>query len=82
MALTRVEVFNRYLDGGRIELDNNTVERAILPLTIMHKNPLFAGSDGGGLTWTTIATLLATRRLNDINPHAWLPQTLERIAQS
>jgi hypothetical protein len=31
-------------------------ERAIRPQTITRKNALFAGSDGGGTTWATIAT--------------------------
>ena len=38
------------------------------------------GSDGGGRTWATIATLLATARLNGIDPQAWLSTTLQRIA--
>jgi hypothetical protein len=58
----------------------NTVERAIRPQTITRKNALFAGSDGGGRTWATIATLLATARLNGIDPQAWLSTTLESIA--
>lgn len=46
----------------------------------MRKNSLFAGSDGGGRTWATIATLLQTARINNVDPQAWLTQTLERIA--
>jgi hypothetical protein len=64
----------------RIELDSNIVERAIRPQTITRKNSLFAGSDGGGRTWATIATLLQTCKMNDVDPVAWLTQTLERIA--
>ena len=36
------------LDDGRLELDTNTVERAIRPIALGRKNSLFAGSDGGG----------------------------------
>jgi transposase len=53
-------------------------ERAI---TITRKNALFAGSHGGGRSWATIATLLQTAKMNDVDPNAWLTQTLERIAQ-
>jgi len=56
------------------------VERAIRPQTITRKNALFAGSEAGGSTWATIASLLATARLNNVDPNAWLTQTLERIA--
>jgi hypothetical protein len=45
------------------------------------KNALFAGGHGSGRTWATIATLLQTAKMNDVDPHAWLTQTLERIAQ-
>lgn len=79
-ALGRRTALERFLADGRIELDSNTVERAIRPQTITRKNALFAGSDGGGRTWATIATLLATAKMNQVDPHAWLAQTLERIA--
>ncbi|WP_248633673.1 transposase domain-containing protein, partial [Cereibacter changlensis] len=49
-------------------------------MTITRKNSLFAGSDGGGRTWATIATLLQTCKMNSVDPAAWLSQTLERIA--
>jgi len=42
-ALTRWEGLTRFLDDGRIELDSNTVERAIRPLALNRKNALFAG---------------------------------------
>jgi transposase len=79
-SLSRKTEFRRFLEDGRVELDNNMVERAIRPITITRKNALFAGSEAGGDTWATIASLLATARLNDVNPNAWLTQTLERIA--
>ena len=80
-GLTRTAEFGRFLEDGCIELDNNSVERAIRPQTITRKNALFAGSEAGGHTWATIASLLATARLNDVDPNAWLTQALERIAQ-
>jgi hypothetical protein len=79
-ATSRREILGRFLLDGRIEIDSNIVERAIRPQTITRKNALFAGSDGGGRTWATIATLLQTAKMNDVDPLAWLAQTLERIA--
>lgn len=79
-GLSRKAEFRRFLEDGRVDLDNNSVERAIRPQTITRKNSLFAGSEAGGQTWATIASLLATARLNDVDPNAWLAQTLERIA--
>ena len=37
----------RFLADGRLDIDNNPVERAIRPQTITRKNALFAGSEGG-----------------------------------
>jgi transposase len=71
----------RFLSDGCIEIDSNTVERVIRPQTITRKNALFAGSQAGGRIWAIIATLLQTAKMNDVNPHAWFTQTLERIAQ-
>jgi transposase len=48
--------------------------------SITRKNSLFAGSDGGGRTWATIATLLQTAKMNNVDPLAWLTLTLTRIA--
>ncbi|MBX4991095.1 transposase [Rhizobium binae] len=80
-ALTRREALERFLTDGRIEIDSNIVERAIRPQTITRKNSLFAGSEGGGRTWATVATLLQTAKMNGVDPLDWLSQTLTRIAQ-
>jgi transposase len=79
-AAARRAALERFLSNGRIEIDSNIVERAIRPQTITRKNSLFAGSEGGGKTWATIATLLQTAKMNNVDPLAWLTQTLERIA--
>ncbi len=79
-ARSRRESLERFLHDGRLDIDSNAVERAIRPQTITRKNALFAGSDGGGKTWATIATLLQTAKMNDVDPFAWLAQTLQRIA--
>jgi len=69
-TLTRWEGLARFLDDGRIDLDNNTVERSIRPLALGRKNALFAGSDEGGDNWAVIATLIENCKLSAINPHA------------
>lgn len=61
-ATSRRKVLECFLTDGRVEIDSNIVERAMRPQTITRKNALFAGSDGGGRTWATIATLLETRK--------------------
>lgn len=75
----RWEGLCRFLDDGRIEIDTNTVERSIRPIALNRKNALFAGSDEGGTNWAIIASLIETAKLNGINPHAWLADTLTRL---
>jgi transposase len=79
-ALARWSALCRFLDDGRIELDNNTVERAIRPIALGRKNHLFAGSDGGAARWATVASLLATAKLNSVEPFAYLKDVLERLS--
>jgi len=79
-ALKRWDGLIRFLDDGRIDLDNNAVERAIRPLALNRKNALFAGSDEGGDNWAVIATLIENCKLIGINPHTWLTATLTSLA--
>jgi hypothetical protein len=69
----------RFIEDGRIELDNNAVERSIRPITLNRKNALFAGSDGGAEHWAIIASLIETCKLNDVDPLAYLTDALTRI---
>lgn len=79
-ALTRWDGLSRFLNDGRVDLDSNAVERSIRPLALNRKNALFAGSDEGGDNWAVIATLIENCKLSGINPHTWLTQTLEKLA--
>jgi transposase len=68
-----------FLDDGRVELDNNTVERTIRPIALNRKNALFAGHDEGARNWALIASLIETCKLNNVNPHAYLTTTLKAL---
>jgi transposase len=78
--LTRWPAFTRFLDDGRICLSNNAAERALRGIALGRRAWLFAGSDRGGERAAAIYTLIATAKLNDINPQAWLANVLARIA--
>jgi transposase len=69
-----------FLDDGRVEMDTNLVENQIRPLTLTRKNALFAGHDEGGRSWSRLASLIATCKLNSVDPYAWMKATLEAIA--
>ena len=79
-TLTRWDNLCRFLDDGRIELDTNTVERAIRPVALGRKNHLFAGSDGGANRWATVCSLITTAKLNNVEPFAYLKDVLERMS--
>lgn len=68
-----------FLDDGRIDIDTNSVERSIRPIALNRKNALFAGSDEGGANWAIVASLIETCKLNGVNPHAWLADTLTKL---
>jgi transposase len=78
-ALSRWPALCRFLEDGRIELDTNTVERAIRPITLGRKNHLFAGSDGGAQRWATVCSLITTAKLNGVEPYAYLKDVLDRM---
>jgi len=70
-----------FLQDGRVEMDSNPVENSIRPMALQRKNSLFAGHDEGGRNWARLASLIATCRLNGVEPFAWLKATLTAIAQ-
>ena len=78
-ALSRWEGLTRFLDDGRIEIDNNVVERSIRGIALNRKNALFAGSDGGADHWAVVASLVETCKLNGVEPLAYLADILTRI---
>jgi transposase len=79
--LKRWSAFTRFLDDGRICLSNNAAERALRPIALGRRAWLFAGSDRGGERAAAIYTLIATAKLNGIDPQAWLADVLRRIAE-
>jgi transposase len=80
-ALALWDALARYLDDGRIELDNMIAERALRPVAIGRRNYLFAGSDAGGRRAAILYTLIGTARLNGLDPEAYLRYVLARISE-
>ena len=78
-TLSRWQGLCLLLDDGRIEIDNNVVERTIRPLALTRKNALFAGSDGGAEHWAVIASLIETCKLIGVEPYRYLADVITRI---
>lgn len=67
------------LPSSSIDLSNNAAERALRGIALGRKAWLFAGSDRGGDRAAEIYSLIATAKLNDVDPRAWLADVLARI---
>lgn len=80
-SLTRWKALTRYVDDGRIEIDNNAAERALRGVSLGRKNYLFMGSDAGGERAAAIYSLVETAKLNGLDPEAYLREVLQRIAE-
>jgi transposase len=79
-ALGLWQALTRYLDDGRLEIDNNAAERALRTVALGRKNYLFAGGDAGGDRAATLYSLIGSAKLNGLDPEAYLRTVLERIA--
>lgn len=78
-AITQMGKLEKYLDDGRLSIDNNASERAVKNIVLGRKNFLFFGSDAGGDNAAIIYTLIETAKLNKINSEAWLTHVIETI---
>ena len=78
--LKRWDAFTRFLTDGRICLTNNAAERELRGVALGRKAWLFARSDRGGERVAAMYSLVATAKLNDVDPRAWLADVLARIA--
>lgn len=78
-SIKRWPALMRYADSGVLPIDNNPVENSIRPIAIGKKNWLFAGSERAGKRAAAIQSLLGTAKLNGLDPHAWLKDTLEKL---
>ena len=79
-AMNQWQALTRYLEDGRIEIDNNAAERALRTVALGRKNYLFLGSDAGGERAATMYSLLGTVKLNGMNPEIYLRHVLSVIA--
>lgn len=69
----------RYSEQGRFQIDNNLIENSIRPVALGRKNYLFAGSHNAAQQAAIIYSLLATCKINQVEPFSWLKNTLDVI---
>ncbi len=68
-----------YLEDGRVEIDNNTVENAIRPTALGKKNWLFVGEAGAGERGAILYTVIESCRRRGLDPYAYLRDVLTRL---
>ncbi|MDE2428766.1 MAG: transposase [Burkholderiales bacterium] len=78
-AMKRWPALMCYVESGTLPIDNNPAENAIRPICLGKKNWLFVGSERAGERAAAIQSLLATAKLNGIEPMRWLTETLEKL---
>jgi transposase len=71
-ALNQRVALGRFLDDGRLPIDNNGSERALRREAIGRKNWIFVGSDDAAEVNAAFVSLLASCQLHDIEPWAYL----------
>jgi len=75
-AFGQWEWLQTYLDDGRVDIDNNSCERAMRRVAVGRKNWLFTGSEQGGTNAAVLYTIIETCVRNGINPHEYLTDVL------
>lgn len=78
-GLSRWSSFCRFLEDGRVAIDNNAAERALRPIGVGRRNWLFAGADTGAETLARAMTIIETAKMNGVDPQAYLADVLDRI---
>ena len=78
-AYSRWDNMMRYLEDGRLLLDNNLAENEIRPITLGRKNYLFCGNHEAAQNMAVVCSLLATCRNHDVNPRDYLNDVISQM---
>lgn len=78
-SLKRWAALTRFLDDGRLPIDNNWIENQIRPIAIGRNNWLFAGSLRAGQRAAAVMSLIQSAKLNGHDPYAYLKDVLARL---
>ena len=79
-ALKNWTALTRYLDDGRLAIDNNVAERALRHIAIGRKNWMFAGSASGADTAAILFSVSSSCHRHGVDVFAYVRDLLERLA--
>jgi transposase len=80
-CLNQWKPLTRFLEDGRLEVDNNRSERAIKPFVTGRKNWLFAHTPRGAQASAIAFSLIQTAKENGLEPRAYLQYLFEQLPQ-
>ncbi|MBF0416707.1 MAG: IS66 family transposase [Magnetococcales bacterium] len=69
----------RYIEDGRLEIDNNGAENAIRPFVVGRKNWLFSDTVRGAKSSANLYSLIETAKANGLEPYAYLCHVFDHI---
>ena len=78
-ALNEWQPLTRYLEDGRLEIDNNLTENAIRPSAVGKKNWLFIGHPEAGWRSAVIYSVIVSCRRRGIDPWEYVRDVLQRL---
>jgi len=79
-ALAQWTALTRYVDDGRLLMDNNRAENALRGIAVGRKNWLFVGHEEAGRKGAVILSLVRTCEMIGVDPKTYLNDVLTRIA--
>ena len=77
--LNQADALRRYLDDGRLEIDNNACERSLRGIAVGRNNWLFTGSQAGGEAAAAMFSLIASAKRHGLNPWRYLSDVFRRL---
>ena len=80
-SINQFDKFQRYLEDGRLSIDNNRAERAIKPFVIGRKAWLFSNTCNGADASAILYSLVETAKANGLVVHDYISRCLQHIAE-
>lgn len=71
-----------YCEDGRLDIDNNAVERAIRPFVIGRNNWIFADTVNGAKASANLYSLIETAKLNSLEPYRYLNHVFTELPKA
>ncbi|MGH8629034.1 MAG: IS66 family transposase, partial [Gammaproteobacteria bacterium] len=72
----------RYLDDGRLEIDNNLVENSIRPFVVGRRNWLFCDTVQGAKASANLYSLIETAKAHALEPYHYLRHVFTELPKA